>query len=400
MTIQPIHAAEAGESVAGDPALRALVVAGIAAAAAEAVDRDGRFPAEAIAAAKAQRLMGLLVPRDLGGEGRTLAEVAEVAYRLGRACASTAMIFAMHQTKVACIVDHGAGSPWHAALLRRLCDEQLLLASSTTEGQGGGNVRSSAAAIEPDGAFVTLDRAASVISYGAEADGVVTTARRAPDAQPSDQVLAVVLREDYSLERVSGWETLGMRGTCSAGFRLRARFRPEQILPERYPAIHAETMTPVSHILWSSAWAGIAAGAVERAQAFTRQAARGAGGQMPPGAVHYGRAVSSLKTLRALVADALSRHAATAADPRSRAGLDFQTAVTMLKVEVSELAVTTVGSALRACGLAGYRQDGPFSIGRSLRDILSAPIMIHNDRITQNLAATALLATVPAGLAD
>ncbi len=37
----------------------------------------------------------------------------EVCYTLGRACASTAMIFAMHQTKVACLVRHGRGNPWH-----------------------------------------------------------------------------------------------------------------------------------------------------------------------------------------------------------------------------------------------------------------------------------------------
>src|SRR3954454_5560218 len=146
--------------------------------------------------------------------------------------------------------------------MRRIADEQLLLASSTTEGQGGGNVRSSAAAVEPDGGRVTLERAATVISYGAQADGIVTVARRAADAGASDQVLCVLLKEDYDLEHLNGWEALGMRGTCSAGFRLRARFRPEQVLSARYADIHGQTMTPVSHLLWSSAWAGIAAGAV------------------------------------------------------------------------------------------------------------------------------------------
>ena len=64
-----------------------------------------------------------------------------MCYTLGRACASTAMIFAMHQTKVACLVRHGAGSRWHETLMRRVAAEQMLLASSTTEGQNGGNIR-------------------------------------------------------------------------------------------------------------------------------------------------------------------------------------------------------------------------------------------------------------------
>ena len=57
----------------------------------------------------------------------------------------------------------------------------------------------------------------------------------------------------------------------------------------------------------------------------------------------------------------------------------------LLKVNASELAVATVMSAMQACGLSGYRNDSEFSIGRHLRDILSSPIMISNDRILANV---------------
>ena len=49
----------------------------------------------------------------------------------------------------------------------------------------------------------------------------------------------------------------------------------------------------------------------------------------------------------------------------------------------------------RACGLAGYRNDGEVSIGRHLRDILSSPIMINNDRITASMAGAVLMSGVP-----
>lgn len=383
---------------AGDFGARAAAAAAIAAAHAESVDREGRFPAEALEALRTQRLLGAAIPIALGGEGASLGALADACYALGRACASTAMIFAMHHTKIACLVRHADGDPTIDGVMRRIAAEQLLMASSTTEGNNGGNVRSSAAAIERDGDHVTLERAATVISYGAEADGVVTTARRAADAGASDQVLCVFLKEDYTLERLSGWETLGMRGTCSAGFKLRVRAAPEHVLAARYQEIHGRTMTPVSHILWSSAWAGIAASAVEKAQAFTRTAARQAGGQTPPGAVHYARAVSSLKQARALIAAALDRYEALAQTPAALDALDFQTTITMLKVDVSELALAAANSAMRANGLAGYRQDGDFSVGRQLRDLLSAPIMIHNDRILANLSTATLLAPVAASL--
>src|ERR1700693_5689823 len=135
-------------SVTNDLRLRAEIVAAAAAKNADAVDREARFPAEAFLAARAQRLLDILVPSDLGGGGATVSEVVDVCYVLGRSCASTAMIFAMHQIMVAILVRHARNSPWHRRLLRRLSIEQLLLASSTTEGQGGGELRTSARGVE------------------------------------------------------------------------------------------------------------------------------------------------------------------------------------------------------------------------------------------------------------
>ena len=380
---------------------RAEAAAAVAAEHATEVDRDARFPAEAIAALKRHRLLGMAVPREFGGEGASMADVADVCFKLGRACSSAAMVFAMHQIKVACVMRHACGSAWHEAMLRRLCDEQMLLASSTTEGQNGGNVRSSAAAIESetDDAIV-LDRESTVISYGAEADGIVTTARRSSEAAGSDQVLVVLLREHYRLEPVLQWDTLGMRGTCSAGFRLRARGSADQVLPVAYETIHSQTMTPVAHILWGAAWSGIAAAAVERAQNFIRKAARHGKGQLPPGAAHYTKAQSSLRVLRTLVQAGVVRYEAALADERLFGSLDFHAAMNLLKVDASEIAVATVMSAMRACGLSGYRNDGESSIGRHLRDILSSPIMINNDRILANLATTSLMSAVPTSLMD
>jgi len=398
----PVASDARGAQAAGETSLaaRAERVAAIAAQFAPAVDAESRFPAEAIAAARAERLLGIAVPRDLGGEAAGIGDVVDVCYALGRACASAAMVYAMHQTKVACLGRHGRTSPWHQLLLRRLGNEQMLLASSTTEGKSGGDVRNSAAPIERHDGRITLERQATVISYGEAADGIVTTARRSADAASGDQALVVFLKPQYTLERLNGWDALGMRGTCSAGFRLQAAGVSEQILPVGYDTIHAQTMMPVAHLLWSGAWAGIAASAVERARNFVRKAAHRAEGALPPGAAHLTRAQASLRTLHGLVADAVRRFENAADDPVALESVDFQTRMNMLKVNASELAVATVMSAMQTCGLAGYRNDGEFTLSRHLRDILSAPIMINNDRILANLATASLLGGIPASLRD
>src|ERR1700733_3078632 len=383
-----ILAAASHLPTAAAAALRARIDKVAVTAAAHAADVEGNalFPQEAIAAARAERLLGIAVPREFGGDGASIAEVADICYALGRACASTAVVYAMHQTKVACIARHGQNSAWHQLLLRRLASEQLLLASSTTEGQSGGDVRNSSAAVERNGARISLAREATVISYGRAADGIVTTARRSADTASSDQVLAVFLKSDYTLDPVSGWDAFGMRGTCSEGIKLTASAASEQILPMGSNKIHAQTMMPVAHLLWSSAWAGIAAAAVGRARDFVRKAAQRT------------RANSSLPTLRSLIATSLRRF--EAADAAVLETIDFQTGMNLLKVNASELAVGTVMSAMQTCGLSGYRNDGEFSIGRHLRDILSSPVMINNDRILANVATASLVSGIPDSLSD
>jgi acyl-CoA dehydrogenase len=388
------------DAPAADLNSRAAAVAAVAATHAAAVDEAARFPQEAIAAARYQRLLGVMVPHDLGGEGASVSDVVDICYALGRACASSAMVYAMHQTKVACVVRHGQSSAWHRRLLGQLCADQLLLASSTTEGQGGGDVRNSVSPVERQKSDIRLERNATVISYGEHADGIVTTARRSSDAATSDQVLVVFLKEQYSLDRLIGWDALGMRGTCSSGFKLTATGASDQVLPESYEKIHARTMMPVAHLAWSGAWTGIAAGAVDRARSFVRKAALRADGKLPPGAAHLTRASATLRTLRSLIATNLQRFEAASMDEAALESVDFQTTMNLLKVNASEMAVSTVMSAMQACGLSGYRNDSEFSLGRHLRDILSSPIMINNDRILANVAAASLLGGVPASLRD
>jgi acyl-CoA dehydrogenase len=374
---------------------RARVAAETALQYAAAVDSAARFPAEAFAEIRKQRLLGIMVPPSAGGEGATIGEIADICFILGQACSSTALIFAMHQIKIACLIRHSKGNAAVEQILRQIASDQLLMASSTTEGQAGGNVRSSDAAIEHVGEDVTLERKATVISYASEADGIVTTARRAADASASDQVLLVLLKKDYTLDRLQSWDTLGMRGTHSEGFALRVRAPAQQVLPDPYEKIHPQTMVPHAHIFWGSVWAGIAAAATLKAQAFVRSALRSSGGQMPPGAAHFTKAASSLRTLRSVLNSAMRSYQAILSDEKAVSALEFQSMITLTKVQASELAVETVLAALRACGLSGFRNDGEFSIGRHLRDVLSAPLMINNDRILANLAMTSVMTSLP-----
>ncbi|CAG9177204.1 hypothetical protein LMG23992_03441 [Cupriavidus laharis] len=364
----------------------AQLAAAEAARYADQVDGDARFPHEAFAILGDQKLLGAMVPAAFGGGGASLDTVAGVCRILGGACASAGMIYAMHQIQVACLVNHASSSAWHAQLLRRLAGEQLLLASATSEEAIGGALRNSGCAVNADGTNLHLLKMAPTISYGAHADGILVTARRSPDASPSDQVMVSVLKPDYVLESLSAWDTLGMRGTCSNGYRLEARGHTDQILPVPFGEIADVTMTPVSHILWSALWTGIAADAVQRAKSLFQGQARARPGTLPPSATRVAEAVAIIQMLEGRLELALAHQRQRHAVQSMSAIFNLAAEMNGLKTSVSALALEAVHIAMLVCGMAGYKHGTPFSLGRHLRDLWSAPLMINNDRILTNTA--------------
>lgn len=363
---------------------RATRVAAVAEAHADDVDVKGRFPAEALAAMRAERLLSIQIAPELGGEGAALAEIAEVCSRIGQACSSAAMVFAMHQIKASSLVSHGGDSPWHRTFMERISAEQLLLGSATTEGGIGGNLRNSICAIEVEGGRCRLEKDATVISYGADADAILVTSRSRPDAASTDQVMTVFTSDQYTLERTHVWDTLGMRGTCSDGYLFRGEAPAEQILPKPFAEIAAQSMLATSHLLWSAVWYGIAVNAMARAQAFVRAAARKTPGQTPPGALRLAEASNLLQLLRSNVVAGLKEFEAAKTDPDRLSSMGFAVAMNNLKVGSSETILTIINHAMLICGIMGYKNSTPYSLGRHLRDAHSAQLMISNDRILGN----------------
>ncbi len=368
-----------------------LIGEAVARPAADAVDREGRFPREAIAALRDERMLSAFVPREFGGLGVTIGELAAACEALGRGCASTAMIYAMHQIEVACLVRHGLSSSFFRDYLADLAKHEWLIASATSEIGVGGDLRRSKCALEPDGPRVRITKQAPVISYGEEADDILLTARRAADATPSDQVLVLARESDVSLTRTDDWDALGMRGTRSHGFTLEASCSPEQIVPVPFATIASHTMLPASHTLWSSLWLGIANDAVARARAFVRAEARRTPGTTPPSAMRLAETVNELEAMRAVVeagVDDFERHQD---DPDTLGGFGFAIRMNNLKISASRLAPEIVTRALGVCGIAGYKNASRFAVGRHLRDAHSAALMIANDRILSANAAMLLV---------
>lgn len=380
-----VPAVEEPRAPADGAAGRTILAAKVAAAAAVEVDRQARFPSEAVDELRRQRLLSAAVPIELGGDGAGIDEIAQCARVLGQACASTGMIFAMHQIQVWCLMRHAA-NPTLRAYLADVGAKQLLLASATSEVNVGGDVRTSICALEERGGRLSLTKQAPVISYGDEADAVLATARRSPHSPSSDQVLVVCIPPGLMLEPTSEWDTLGFRGTVSRGYLLRADVDEAMVLTDAYGDISAQTMLPVSHILWASVWLGLAETAARKAQRHVRRAARARPGVITPAATRLAELSVLIGQFRSQVGAGVALYVATYDDPDALGSLTFAVAMNNLKVSAASLVVDAVAKALTICGISGYRQDSELTLGQSLRDAYGAGLMVNTDRVLANNA--------------
>ena len=357
------------------------------------VDRDARFPRETLAALQEIGAMSAAVPRRFGGGGLTLRELGAMCAALGQGCGSSAMVLAMHHIQVGCIARHASESEFFGNYMRELVARQWLLSSMTSEVGTFGDTRSSICAVELEGGKFVLNKDATTGSYCAESDGILVTCRRTKESPPGDQVLVLVRKDDCRLEQTTTWDTMGMRGTRSPGFRLESRGDALQILPGSYADSSAMTMVPYSHVLWAALWSGIAADTVSKAGAVVRAAARKNIGEVPPSALQLAKVSQDLQAMRHnwhSVADEFDRVVAAGRDTELTT-MQWALRFNQLKCAASELGPRIAHQSLQIAGLMGYKNDSPFSLSRQYRDLLSGSLMVSNERISAKSAALLLV---------
>ncbi len=357
---------------------RAAAVAAVAAVArqyAAEVDAEGRFPAEAVDSMREHRLLGCVLEEDV-----PLRELTMMASRIAAACASAGMIFAMHQSQAMVLRKHGE-TPGMRALALQLVADQWLLASCTTERATRGDIGQSRCSVRSEGKTFTLQKDAPVISYGEEADAILVTARRDDQAAPDDQVLALVPSHALTMTRTSTWDAVGMRGTCSHGFELRAKAHIDFIFTTPYGEIASKTEIPASHTLWAAAWLGIATDALSTAIDFgQRRKPESATAAATLQALRLAELRQGVDVLRSLVRDAANRF--DVETPELTGALRYN----QLKILAADVAVEVTTGCLRMIGVEGYLTRGQFSVARHVRDALSAPLMVSNERLLLNNA--------------
>jgi len=187
-------------------------------------DANDTFVAENYRLLKEAGLVEAGVPRELGGGGAEVAELAEMLRVMAHACSSTALAFSMHTHQVAIPAWRWRHQKVAAVepLLKRVANEKLILLSSGGSDWIGG----SGDAIKVEGGYRISAR--KVFTSGANAGDILMTGaiHRADDGTANVIHFGASMKAE-GVKIVDTWRALGMRGTGSNDVVLEDLFIPD-----------------------------------------------------------------------------------------------------------------------------------------------------------------------------
>jgi len=354
---------------------------------ADDVDRQGRWPAESIAALADAGLLGLTVPAACGGAAAGASTFAAVTGALAEQCASTAMIYLMHVCGAQAIAAAQA-FPRRDEVLRAVAAGSHLttLAFSETGSRSHFWAPVSQAIVEGD--THRLSAAKSFVTSAGRADSYIVSTRAAGTSDPLASTLYFVPADTPGLRVGPAWNGLGLRGNASAPIHFEGVAVPAS---HRLGADGAGLSLMLEVVLpwFQLGAAAVAVGIARAATEATRQhllAARFDDLGQPLAALPTLRARLAQMRVAADVQQAFVAHAAGLVDAPGPATL---LAVLESKAAAAETALQVTDLAMRACGGAAFGRR--LAVERHFRDARAGSVMAPTTDVLYDFVARAIL---------
>src|SRR3984893_697467 len=177
------------------------------------VDRDPRFPEEAIKAAAEAGLLGILIPREYGGAGLDAMAFVLCIDELAQACASTSVIVDVHTSVGSEPILLFGTQEQKREWLPRLASVELLGAFALTEPASGSDAASLKTSARRDGDGYVLNGTKVFITNIGRAGLYIVFARTGPGERASG-VTAFIVPADASGVRVGQvFKKMGLNGS-------------------------------------------------------------------------------------------------------------------------------------------------------------------------------------------
>jgi len=343
------------------------------------VDREHRFPDEAIQAAAESGLMGVLVPREYGGAGLDALAFAICIEELAQACAATAVIVDVHTSvgtePILLFGDEDQKRKW----LPRLASGELLGAFALTEPASG----SDAAALEmtarrtADG-YVLNGTKVFITNIG-RAGLYVVFARTGPDEKAAGVTAFLVPAKAEGVRVGQVFDKMGLHGSPTGELVLEDVSIPasNRLGREGQGFMVAMRALDSGRIGISGQALGIAQAAVEETRALMRERGHEQGDDFS--LADMATRVESARLLAYRAAWLCSR------------GKTFTREASMSKLHATDTAMQVALDALQIAGEDGAVAGSPFE--RHVRDAKALQIYEGSNQVQRIVIARELMKT-------
>ena len=187
----------------------APIVEGVIEPNAVSVDRDAKFPREALEAMGTAGLLGLVSASDVGGAGGGITEAADVIREVARHCGSTAMVVTMHYAAALVIETHGSRE-----LRERVARGEAVATLAFSEAGSRSHFWAPVSTAIREADRIRLDARKSWVTSAGEADVYVWSSK--PMAAEGASTIWAVPAAAEGLSALVPFDGMGLCGNASA----------------------------------------------------------------------------------------------------------------------------------------------------------------------------------------
>ena len=341
------------------------------------VDREHRFPDEAIAAARAAGLLGVLIPREYGGAGLDAIAFAVCIEELAQACASTSVIVDVHTSVGSEPILLFGTEEQKRKWLPPLASGEVLGAFALTEPSSGSDAASLKTSARRQGGEYVLNGTKIFITNIGRAGLYVVFARTGSDERAAG-LSAFLVPSDAPGVRVGQlFKKMGLHGSPTGELVLEDVVVPAEnrLAPEGEGFTVAMRALDSGRIGISGQALGIAQAAVDESRAVLAGRAREQGDDF---------LLADMAT-RLESARLLAYHAAWLC----AGGRPFTRQASMAKLHCTDTAMALALDAVQLAGEQGVVEGSPFE--RHIRDAKALQIYEGSNQVQRIVIARDLL---------